>query len=307
MPTNPTISSITPFERFIQDRKYLKNVSPRTVSSYCEAWKAFQPFVEPAITNGTIREGLRQAIESLLARGLKPVSVNSYLTGIRAFVGWMAEEGIITLRPKITLLRFERKVLETFSPAQVKALLSFRPKGANQTRAHTVACLLLDTGLRISEALELRRSGCDLDNLVLRVLRKGNKQQLVPISFEMRKILWRWLAGRHTAQPAQTAGTLLPQDGLVFGTRNHTRVTNRNFQRDLKQIGAKLGLTGVRVSPHTLRHTFAVSYLRAGGNLFYLSRILGHTSVRTTERYLQSLQVEDLQAVHSRLSLLANG
>ncbi len=73
-------------------------------------------------------------------------------------------------------------------------MLSFRAKGANETRVHTVACLLLDTGLRISEALESRRTACDLDNLVLRVQRKGNKQQLVPISLEMRKILWRWLA-----------------------------------------------------------------------------------------------------------------
>ena len=58
------------------------------------------------------------------------------------------------------------------------------------------------------------------------------------------------------------------------------------------------------MSFHTFRHTFAVSYLRAGGNLFYLSRILGHSSVTTTEKYLQSLGVEDLQAVHDRLSLL---
>jgi len=72
----------------------------------------------------------------------------------------------------------------------------------------------------------------------------------------------------------------------------------------MKLICERLGMTGVRCSPHTLRHTFAVSYLRAGGNLFYLSRILGHTSVTTTEKYLQSLGVEDLQAVHDRLSLL---
>jgi integrase/recombinase XerD len=55
---------------------------------------------------------------------------------------------------------------------------------------------------------------------------------------------------------------------------------------------------------NTLRHTFAVSYLRNGGNLFYLSRILGHTRVTTTEKYLQSLGVEDLLAVHDKLSLL---
>jgi site-specific recombinase XerD len=81
-------------------------------------------------------------------------------------------------------------------------------------------------------------------------------------------------------------------------------VSVRNFERDLKKIGKRLSIVGVRFSPHTFRHTFAISYLRAGGNLFYLSRILGHTSVKTTERYLQSVRVDDLQAVHDRLSPL---
>ena len=90
----------------------------------------------------------------------------------------------------------------------------------------------------------------------------------------------------------------------MFGTRNKTQVTVRNFERELKAVGAKLGITGVRFSPHTLRHTFAVSYLRNGGNLFYLSKILGHASVTITQRYLQSLQVTDFQAVHDRLSPL---
>jgi integrase len=74
--------------------------------------------------------------------------------------------------------------------------------------------------------------------------------------------------------------------------------------RDLKLLGRWLDMTGVRVSFHTFQRTFAVNYLRAGGNLYYLSRILGHTSVKTTERYLGSLGVEDLRAVHDKLSLL---
>jgi len=56
-----------------------------------------------------------------------------------------------------------------------------------------------------------------------------------------------------------------------------------------------------------LRHTFAVNYLRAGGNVFYLQRILGHSTLEMTNWYVQSLGIEDLQAVHNRLSLLARG
>jgi integrase/recombinase XerD len=84
----------------------------------------------------------------------------------------------------------------------------------------------------------------------------------------------------------------------------NTPVTVRNFERDLKVLGAKLGISGVRFSPHTLRHTFACEYLRRGGNLEYLRRILGHSSILTTQKYLRSLGVADLQAAHEGLSPL---
>ena len=100
--------------------------------------------------------------------------------------------------------------------------------------------------------------------MCIRVLGKGNKQRLVPMSFELRKLLFRWVQR-------------CPRE-FVFGTRTGSKLTVRNFQRDFKLMCGKLAITGVRCSPHTLRHTFAVSYLRAGGNLFYLSKILGHTS-----------------------------
>jgi site-specific recombinase XerD len=93
----------------------------------------------------------------------------------------------------------------------------------------------------------------------------------------MRKVLYRYTV-KHSG-PGR----------LLFGTRNNTQVTVRNFERDFALIGANLAITGVRFSPHTLRHTFAVSYLRAGGNMFYLSKILGHTRVNTTQKYLQSV------------------
>src|SRR3989442_2981894 len=73
----------------------------------------------------------------------------------------------------------------------------------------------------------------------------------------------------------------------------YTTLFRSNFQRDFKMMGQRLGIVGVRMSPHTLRHTFAVSYLRKGGNLFYLSKILGHasTTLRTrSEEHTSELQ-----------------
>jgi integrase len=136
---------------------------------------------------------------------------------------------------------------------------------------------------------------CGVNKSILKIYssqsRAKGKSIVSCSSFELRKVLYRWLSRNKFS--------------LLFPTGEGGRQIQRNMLRDLKLLGTKLGITGVRVSFHTFRHTFAVNYLRAGGNLYYLSRILGHSSMKTTERYLQSLGVEDLRAVHDRLSLLS--
>ena len=267
-------------QQFITERRYLKSVTPATITWYEQAFKHFDGATES-------RAEAIQRIGQLRERGLSAVSVNSWLRVINAFWRWSGKDF------KICRLKEEQKILATFSAEQVESLLKFRPKGTNASRVHTLACLLLDTGLRINEGRQIKPTDVDFDNLLVTVMGKGNKQRRVPISFEGRKIMFRYVQ----QNPRR----------YVFGTRNQTSCTIRNLQRDFSLLCSKIGLSGVRCSFHTLRHTFAVFYLRKGGNLFYLSKILGHTSVKTTERYLQSLGIEDLQAVHSNLSLLSKG
>jgi integrase/recombinase XerD len=265
---------------FITERRYLKNVSPKTLLWYGDAFKAFGGALES-------EAAIKRRIVELRTRGISAISVNTWLRCINAFLNW-SHAGF-----KLPKLKEEQKILATLAPEQMARLISFKPKGINQTRTHVAAMLILDGGYRISELLELPSANCDFDNLVVKVRGKGNKHRLVPLSVEMRQTLYRY-AAKHSS-PGR----------LLFGTRNNTLVTVRNFERDLKVIGGKVGITGMRFSPHTLRHTFAVAYLRNGGNLFYLSKILGHASITITQRYLQSLDIGDLQAVHDRLSPLA--
>jgi site-specific recombinase XerD len=114
---------------------------------------------------------------------------------------------------------------------------------------------MLDTGLRIPEVLGLTTGDVDFDNMTLRVRGKGGKHRLVPFSHELRKVLFR-----HTRSKTH----------LVFGTKNETLVTVVNIGRDIRVLGRRLGITGVRFSPHTMRHTFAVSFLKNGGEVSVL-------------------------------------
>jgi integrase/recombinase XerD len=91
---------------------------------------------------------------------------------------------------------------------------------------------------------------------------------------------------------------------LVFCTRHGRPLLYRNSLRDFKLLGEKLGIKGVRVSWHTICHTFAYNYVRGGGNIFYLQRAMGHTDLAMIKRYV-NLQTEDLQRSHLRLSTLA--
>jgi integrase/recombinase XerD len=273
------------FDRFLQERTYLKGVSPETLRYYRWVRRAFFPI----LANPT-KAGMMECIQTLLARGVSATSINTYLRGFKAYIRWMHEEGLLKDLFRVQFLKTEQKILATLSKDQVKRLIVHRPSRQNERRAQAVSLLILDTGLRIREVLGLTKGQVDFDNMLLKVKGKGNKFRQVPFSLECRKVLFK-ASTRHKFD-------------LVFSTRNGTLVTPRNFLRDFKLLGRKLGILGVRLSPHTLRHTFAVNFLQSGGDIYMLSRILGHSSVKTTEVYLKSLGVEALQEVQARTSLL---
>lgn len=273
-------------EKFIQERTYFKNVTPKTIDWYRQSFHAFDGAMDSRATIG-------DRIGKLRTAGVSATSVNTYLRAVNAYLRWSHTEGHAAELIRIPRLKEDDKVLATLTPEHVQRLIGFRPRGKYQQRIHTIACLLLDTGLRIDEALSLRRDSVDFDNLLLHVHGKGRKERVVPMSGEMRKLLWRWLQGQGEASP----------DELVFSTRDGRKLGQRNMLRHFKVLGTRLRITGVRFSFHTLRHTFAVNYIRNGGDVFRLQRVLGHSTLEMTRKYV-NLQTSDLQAVHDRLSLL---
>jgi site-specific recombinase XerD len=187
-----------------------------------------------------------------------------------------------TINQRIVSLR------ERVTEEDVRRLQTHKPKSKSQHRVLSLALLILDTGLRIAEALALRSTDVDLDNQLLTVTNgKGRKDRVIPFSLAGRKVLY---------QLTRKGGYLFPTPGETLGVRN--------AQRDLTKLCVRAGITGVRTSPHTLRHSFAIKYLRNGGNLEYLRRILGHSSILVTQRYLQSIQPTDLRKLRNDLSPL---
>ena len=281
------------YQQFIRERQYLLNVSEKTVEAYKWAWKAFEPALQGKLTVN--KEDVLLRIAELRAEGLSAVTVNTYLRSVNAFANWMVKEGHAQTLTVIPRLKEERKILQTFSDAQIARLVAFRGQSFGEQRTHLLACLILDAGCRIAEALSIdRQTDLSLDDLLLKVRNgKGRKERLIPISMQLRKLLFRFTQ------------KWKPEYGdLLFYSGQGDKLIQRNALRDFKNLCKHLGITGVRCSFHTMRHSFAVAYLRNGGDVFRLQRILDHAKLDMTRRYV-NLQTEDLQVVHQRLSLLA--
>ena len=151
---------------------------------------------------------------------------------------------------------------------------------------------MLDTGLRMSEMLTLRRDDIDFGNLILKVFGKGRKERLVPFSPELRKRLFRF-------EQLRTKKGI--RSDLVFAGLRWRSVG------ETEQLDLAVSAPGEARAPafgwHRLRHTFATNYLRQGGDIVRLSMVLGHSQITTTQRYLHLL-TEDLSASHQKVSIL---
>jgi site-specific recombinase XerD len=148
------------------ERKYLKNVTSKTLAWYADSFKAF--------TGCESRSDYVKRIGELRERGVSSISVNTWLRCINAFLNWKGANF------KLPKLKEEQKILATLSTDGIMSLIHFKPRGVNLVRAHLVALVILDCGLRISEALSLRKEDINLEELSILVVGKGGKHRLVP-------------------------------------------------------------------------------------------------------------------------------
>ena len=233
-------------------------------------------------------------------RGLSGHTINTYMRSVRAFWSWLVEEDIIDINPfsRLRIPKPPRKVIATFSQSQIESLLSVINSSAEGYRHMVIILTLLDTGLRVSELINLKMNNVWLEEGLIKVLGKGNKERLVPIGKQIRKLLWRYIS-QYRPEPA------LPNLDNLFLTQDGRPLTKNRVDSLMKRCGDKARLTGVRCSPHTLRHTFAVSYLRNGGDVFSLQKILGHSSLEMTRRYCELADV-DMKRAHAIASPVDN-
>lgn len=276
------------FSEFIRERHLLSNVSPSTLEWYNHSFKWLA-------TDTPSQDDLKAAVLRMREKGLKATGCNSAIRAINTYLHWSSVGSDVKCspackHPKIAQLKEPQLVLPTFTEQQIRLLVTWKPTGPYQRRLHLLVLFMLDTGCRISEALTLRVAEIDLENLLVTLDGKGRKQRVVPFSFELRKAVVRYC--KETAT-----------NSLLFASGTQTKLGRRNVLRDVKALCRRLGFTPPGRTLHAFRHTFAVFYLRRGGSVFHLQKVLGHSTLEMTRRYA-NLVTADLQAVHERVSLL---
>jgi site-specific recombinase XerD len=206
---------------------------------------------------------------------------------LRTFFRWSIKQDLLDISPldHIDAPVAHSEAPGNFSHSNIEALLRAADRSVNRYKNRLALLLLFDTGMRASELCNLRLRDVDLNTRSCTVLGKGNKRRQVFFGRDTVRAFWQYLSERfETREQAQAA------DEYVFlsdrGALTGEPMTRSGLLQLFQRLGKAAGLQGVRCSPHTMRHTFAVEFLRNGGNVFSLQQILGHTDLKMTERYV---------------------
>jgi integrase/recombinase XerD len=219
----------------------------------------------------------------LQSSGLSGWTVTNKVQSLLAFTRWLHEEEYTerNVAERVRKPKPPQTQRQPFTDAEMRKLLK-----ASQvsTRDAAITALLLDTAIRANELCTLKLDDCLMDQNLVKVLGKGNKERVVPFSPQTGKLLTRWLLKNRDSEGA-----------YVFHTERSEKFTPRSLHKLVERVGVRASVKDCY--PHRFRHSAAITMLRNGMDPFTLQRVLGHTSLTMTLRYV-ALNTADLQSAH---------
>ncbi len=246
---------------------------------------------------------LKQFIAELFDLGLSARSQARIISGIKQFYAFLLLENEISDDPSELLEqpKIGRKLPEILTIEEIDALLAVIDLSKNEGhRNRAIIETLYSCGLRVSELINLRFSDLYFDEGFIRVIGKGNKERLVPISPQVQKEIE--LYNNHIRRHQEiTKG----HENIVFLNRRGSQLTRVMIFTIIKELAKSIGLKKT-ISPHTFRHSFATHLIEGGANLRAIQDMLGHESITTTEIYThldQRFLREAILSFHPRNSL----
>lgn len=230
---------------------------------------------------------------------ISDTTINNYIRNMKVFFNYCLERKYIKVTPmeNIKFLKAKRKMKDEITDIEFRALI----KAINITiyseyRDYTIIQLIFDTGMRLTETLNLKLEDIDVERRTILIpaeINKGRKDRYVFFSNTMANILKSWIQYKDR----------YCNNEYLFPTKKGTIITASNFERNFRFYKQRAGITK-NISPHGLRNNFAKRFLLSGGDIFMLSKILGHSSVTVTEQAYLDVTMTDIRKSYQRFSPL---
>jgi len=234
---------------------------------------------------------------SVKAEPLSTATIHGHVRTLRAFFSWLAREGFVesNVAKELKPPKLVTRVVSTLSDEEIVSILrTFSPGNNAEARNQTIFMVLLDTGLRIGELVNLKMDDANMREGLLKVMGKGKKERIVPVGSNAQRALQRYLF-RHRPKPAH------PGIENVFLSVYGTPLTENSIKLMFARLAKKSEVH--RLHAHLCRHTFATRFLINGGDVFTLQQILGHSTLEMVRHYV-NLASNHVALQHQRFSPL---
>lgn len=265
---------VSPLRRRMVDDMRMRKFAPKTQSGYLRAVRQFARFLERSPDTATV-EDLRNYQLYLVDHGTSPVSLNAAISALKFFFDVTLSQP--ELMARMHPVRVPRKLPVVLSPDEVRRLIA----AAGNLKHQTALSVAYGAGLRASEVVALKVSDIDSQRMTLRIEQgKGRKDRyamLSPVLLERLRLWWR---------VARAQGSMLDGGWLFPGMDPVDPLSTRQLNRAV-HAAAEAAQIDRRVTPHTLRHSFATHLLEQKVDIRVIQVLLGHKQIETTALYVQ--------------------
>jgi len=287
----------------------IQNYSPNTIRTYKSKNLNFINYLENKFQITNLEDvktvNIKTYIVGLKQSKRKATYINSVIKTLQAFFKYAKGENLIKDNPisDVKLLKQNKPIINVFTEEEVNRMLNtYKGNRFLPIRDKAILCILIDTGVRCSELLNLKLADMIDNHMTIREP-KSRKDRIVAFSPYTKKFIARYIRCRESYFINKTLDT----DSYLFLSYRCKRLTVEAIERIVKTAGKKANINEtVRCSPHTLRHYFSIQSLKNNLDIYSLSRILGHKNTNITRVYLENLKDEEIVEMSLKTSPLAN-
>lgn len=294
-----SITTPKALQHFVDYLKFQKRYSQHTIISYQTDLVAFFDFIEANFGNTALPDikptFVRTWLVSLKDSGMEAKSINRKISSLKSFFKYQLKEGHVQVSPMGTIIspKMNKRLPQFVEKTDINTLFSYVefPDNWQGKTDRLLLQLFYNTGIRQAELVSLKERQVDAFKNTIKVLGKGNKERVIPVSAALLSLLKEYTAEKRKAFEQYDAEVLLVNEK---GKKLYPKYVYNAVKKYLSKI-----TTISKKSPHVLRHTFATHLMNNGADLNAVKELLGHSSLAATQIYTHN-SIEKLKDIHKK-------